>query len=372
MFRRILVPLDGSARAERALPVAARLARALDGTLILVQVVIPPLQPATSLAPPLDIEAAILLEERNAASAYLTQVTQQPELAAIRHESIVLEGSPAEMILDAVQASKTDLLILCSHGRTGLLRWVLGSVAQRLIHHAPIPVLVLRQQGPLPLSDDSRPLRALVPLDGSWLAEAAIGPAAALASALAPQRQRIVHLVQVVRLATGGSQAGARASRDERAKEAALRKVQDYLSHTADRLGQGPLAHPQVKVTCSAIADQDVAGTLVDLAQRGTTAQGVGNAGSFDLIAMTMQGQGGLQRWMMGSIAERVLSASKVPLLVLRPKEVGVPGRLIAHFATKEATQPPGGIGLANITSGATPTPFLPQALSDRADRTHA
>lgn len=136
MFHRILVPLDGSAPAQRVLPVAARLARALDGALILVRVVQPPLQPATSLAPALAVEANMLSEELDRATVYLAQVSQLPDLAGIRYETVTLVGIPAEMILDAVRTHQADSVILCSHGRTGLLRWALGSVAQRVTHQA--------------------------------------------------------------------------------------------------------------------------------------------------------------------------------------------------------------------------------------------
>jgi nucleotide-binding universal stress UspA family protein len=322
MFRRILVPLDGSAPAQRALAVAAQLAHALDGTLILVRVVQPPLQPATSLAPSLEVEEQILSEELERATTYLTQMTQQPELAGIRHETAALVGFPTEKILDAVDTHQADSIILCSHGRTGLLRWTLGSVAQRVVHHALVPVLLLHQQGPALATDAHRPVRALIPLDGSKQAEAALGPAAMLVGALAPQGQGILHLVQVVRLPAAES-------------EAALREAEAYLNRTAETLRKGPLAHLQV--TWSAIPDKDIAGALVDLAQSGQTIQGTGSTGSFDLIAMATQGQGGLQRWLMGSVTERVLSGSKLPLLVVRPKAIADTHRFNAAQTTNEA-----------------------------------
>lgn len=322
MFQRMLVPLDGSPPAERALPVAVRLARALDGTLILVRVAHSPLQPATSLAPPLEVEAKLLSEELERATAYLAQVTQQPDLTGIKCETVALVGYPAEMILGAVHTHQADSIILCSHGRTGLLRWALGSVAQRVVHHASIPVLVFHQQGPAFAPDAQRPLRALIPLDGSELAEAAVGPAATLVSALTPQGQGILHLVQVVRLLPAAS-------------AAALREAQVYLSRTAEHLRKGPLA--QLQVTWSAIPDKDVAGALVDLAQSGQPSQGSGSIGSFDLIAMATHGRGGLQRWVMGSVTERVLSASQLPLLVVRPKEVVETHRFHADPTAKEA-----------------------------------
>src|SRR5579871_1652716 len=102
MFTRILVPLDGSALAQRVLTVAARLARALNGTLILVRVVQPPLQPAVSLPPPIEVEDEILAAELDQAKEYLAQMTQRPELVGITCETVTPIGYPAEMILEAV------------------------------------------------------------------------------------------------------------------------------------------------------------------------------------------------------------------------------------------------------------------------------
>jgi nucleotide-binding universal stress UspA family protein len=336
MFNRILVPLDGSERAEQALAVAARLARALDSTLILVRVVQPLTQPATSLVPPLDVEGRILSEDLDEATTYLAQIAQRPELAGLKHERESLVGYPSEMILEAVHASRADVIILCSHGRTGLLRWMLGSVAQRIVHQASVPVLVLQQQGPMLIADTQHPLRVLAPLDGSWLAEAALAPAVTLVSALAPQGQGSVQLVQVVRPPPGKAEARSPASPGTVTREAGLLEAEDYLRRVAEQLNNGPLASLRVQITWMTLIEKDVAGALVDLAQGGKTAQATGSAGGFDLIAMATHGRGGLHRWVMGSITERVLSVSRVPMLVIRPKEVIVPSRIDAALAQNQ------------------------------------
>ena len=337
MFHRILVPLDGSARAERALPVAARLARAMNGTLVLARVAQPPLQPASSLAPPLEVGAALLSEEVEHATTYLAQIMKQAEMVGVGYEPVTLVGYPAEMILEAVRTYKADSVILTSHGRTGLLRWVLGSVAQRVVYQATVPALVLHQQGPLPLPENEGPLRALVPLDGSGLSEAMIGPAATLVSALAAQGKGIIHLVRVVPASSGEAEASMSTpptSREVGTREAALREAEAYLSRAAENLQKGPLAH--LHVAWSVLANKDVAGALVDLAQRGITAQGSESVGRFDLIAMSTHGRGGLRRLVIGSVTERVLSASKLPLLILRPREVAA-NQFNVNQASEEA-----------------------------------
>lgn len=79
--------------------------------------------------------------------------------------------------------------------------------------------------------------------------------------------------------------------------------------------------HPSVQITWHVLTDTDVAGALVHLAQSGAPAQSTEGQDSFDLIAMATHGRGGLQRWVIGSVTERVLSASMLPLLVIRPKQ---------------------------------------------------
>jgi nucleotide-binding universal stress UspA family protein len=147
-----------------------------------------------------------------------------------------------------------------------------------------------------------------------------------------------MHLAQVVRLPP--EDPGVRVPRapEARSREAALLEAQDYLSRIAEQLQRGPLASLQVYITWSAVADKDVAGALVDLAQGGKTGQSSESGARFDLIGMATHGRGGLHRWVMGSVTERVLTASKRPMLVIRPREVVVTSRLDAASSRNETT----------------------------------
>lgn len=175
MFKRILIPLDGSERAERALPVAALLARASGGSIALLRI-------ATGA-----LDAA-----RARAADYLAQIAASPELAGISVHAHVRSGAPAQRILEVAREQQVDLIILGSHGETGLKRWVLGSVAQHVTRQSSAPVLVLHERGGVPThlsAEDTQLVRILVALDGSSLAEATLAPAAYLSAALsAPAR----------------------------------------------------------------------------------------------------------------------------------------------------------------------------------------
>src|SRR5947209_3409641 len=126
MFQRILVPLDGSVRAEEALVLAARLARASGGSLCLLRVV--------NTAAKLEMYgpgAAIFLQDLQSdecmrATAYLATMAYSPSLQGIKVRIATFIGDPATTVLDASLENDTDLIVLCSHGYTGIKRWALG------------------------------------------------------------------------------------------------------------------------------------------------------------------------------------------------------------------------------------------------------
>ena len=201
MFKRILVPLDGSGRAERALPIAARLARASGGSLILVRVAstVPASLPSAS-AKPLLIQT-VGEADRQQAESYLRGMAESELLTGISVEIQVAVGLVAPSILSIAADKHVDMIVICSHGYTGVRRWwMVGSVAAKVARFAEVPVLVLREGGPVPEArhPGEPPLRILVPLDGSDAAKAALVPAAYLAATLAAPGQGALHLLHVV------------------------------------------------------------------------------------------------------------------------------------------------------------------------------
>lgn len=334
MFKRIVVPLDGSPRAERALPVAARIARASGGSIVLLRVAGIPAEYAPAMyasalsASPFygqEVLEAALAEARS----YLAAVAQSEQLAGIRIETSVLSGAAAPTILAVAggdDGSPVDLIVLCSHGRSGFTRWALGSVAQKVARHSPVPVLILRE-GEAELADRltgaAPPLRALVALDGSQVAEAAIVPAARLVATLAAPERGALHLAQVVTLPTLHSEQEYQ-QHDGQIREQALLQATTYLSTVADDLRHSVATGPGLEVTWSVTVNEDVANTLIRMAELGEET-GTSVIQRCDLIAMATHGRGGLQRWMLGSITERVLDGTKLPLLIIRPQELSTP-----------------------------------------------
>ena len=309
MFTRILVPLDGSDRAEQAVPVAARIARAVNGTVILVQVTELPNIFFTEGKYPSQIYSEDLIEEGKALAAnYLDNVSKRPELVGLKTETRVEHGDAAQSILAAVEPLEVDLIVMCSHGYTGFKRWALGSVAHKIIPHCSVPVLVLRDGGPTLVA---KPVYALVALDGSPMSEEVLAPVTQLVAALAPSEKKTLHLIHVVELPLTYGRIGMYQYVNQM-KEEAKRQSQAYLAAVAERLTNGDV--PGLTVTTSVAINVDVAEALVRVAHQELLA-----GGHFDLVAMATHGRSGLQRLLMGGVTDHVMSATRLPMLVVHP-----------------------------------------------------
>jgi nucleotide-binding universal stress UspA family protein len=341
MYKRILVPLDGSTRAERSIPVAAHIARATDGTVVLVQIANLPFtySPYVGSATYADeaIESTLSEVER-----YLNSIANSELLAGIKTITQAVFGTAAPEILATANSYNVDLIVMTSHGNTGMKRWMLGSVAQKIARCSAMPVLVLHEKGPYPVGPrlDTRPLRVLVPLDGSSLAKAAIEPAAQLAVAIAAPGEGSLHLMRVVKPPTT---AELRAASDQESikslEENRLHKAKTYLNSIKDQLHDSPLAQLKLSITWSVAVAQDVAHAIIQMAENGEDAKGAGAFGRCDIIAIATHGRGGLQHWVLGSITERVLGATKLPILVVRPEPAEFKSTLngeVRSDATKE------------------------------------
>jgi nucleotide-binding universal stress UspA family protein len=315
MFAHILVPLDGSARAEEALPVAARIARASRGSIHLLEVIHPLIdyEGGYDTAPPVIEQVAE--SEMAVVTDYLKTLVASPMLDRIQVTTEVAPGLPAQYILAAARSGEFDLTVLCSHGRTGFTRWVLGSVARTLAHESTVPTLVLHKNETASLlahPDAARPLRALVPLDGSPLAEAALEPAAHLVASLAAQGE--LHLTQVVKLFRTPAEEGFESSLDAEATA----RARTYLAQVTGRW-QAMAKELGISISWSAALDADVANALLSRAEPGEQGQGTAGSPGYDLIAISTHGRHGLERWVMGSVTDHLITTTKLPILIVRP-----------------------------------------------------
>ncbi len=324
MFKHILVPLDGSTRAETALPVAARIARAYGASITLLRVVEPPAEYGAYLR-------TLVEDEKAEATSYLDSVAKSDELRGIDTEIKVPGGVVAPTIIAAVQTAHANLVIMCSHGYTGFKRWVLGSTTEKIARHAPVPLLILREGETFSALSPQKPVRALVALDGSPFSEAVFEPATYLVAGLAytlPQSGEL-HLLRVIDLPYTSGRLRSQANIDSQTRDQAKQEAQAYLDGLMARLDEAALAELNIEATTSVESDPDVAEAIIKQAE-GSELNGVPREvsiraplrsaeGLYDLIAMATHGRGGIDQFVMGSVTERVLHTTKLPLLVVRP-----------------------------------------------------
>lgn len=145
MYKKILVPLDGSHHAEVAIPYAVEMARKFDARIVLLRcMVLPePILVGMDMALP-EHYADLQKAERDHVENYLARVRDRPELKDLVDEVKVPFGAPGEAILEFCDVEQCDLIVMSSHGRTGFSKFVYGSVAEKVLHHANCPILLVR------------------------------------------------------------------------------------------------------------------------------------------------------------------------------------------------------------------------------------
>ena len=328
MFSKILVPLDGSARAERALPVAARLARSHNAKVVLLRVVSDIADVGGYMIPSVATDPGVVEREEIEARDYLNGIARTHVFQGVPVEVVVEFGLPAQIILDMIKTREVDGIIIGSHGRTGLSRWVLGSVAQPIVRHSTAPVLLLRQQGPA-LDDDGSlresPFRILVPLDGSEIAEAALEPAQLMGEVFGVNGAYELHLARVIPFLNSSS--------PDKLREESRVEALNYLDRIAKRLSANTASHAHI--TTSVILEIDVADAIARMTRSGELVTGSLISDGCDVIAMATHGRTGLARLAMGSVTERVLSATIAPALIIRPETMN-----LDTAATQEKSTP--------------------------------
>ena len=332
MFKRILVPLDGSKQAEQALPIASHLAKTSGGSLLLLRVVSTFNEFGMYSA---GMSAAKFLQEAldkelTEAAAYLAKLAHVPVTEKIETRIAVYNGQAASSILDIAQEQEIDVIVLCSHGYNSFKRWALGSVAQKVARHSPTPVLLLRGQN-LKLKEKlAHPLRATLALDGSPFAEAALLPAVDIVTALSSPERGELHLLRLVEVPPPDEEFGYMLNADFNFHKTALQEAGEYLQDIRARLLDEQPTRADLQISWSTTECQDIADAIVQGAAFG---KGIGPQKASDLIVLTTHGRSGLHRWLVGSVTERVLQSSTLPLLILHFQ-----GTSASSIAKAEAT----------------------------------
>jgi nucleotide-binding universal stress UspA family protein len=145
MYKKILVTLDGSELAKTALGQAEKLAKTFDAEIILFQVVpFMPIYGSPELVMPLIIDE----KQKEAAEKYLANLAEELRKKGLKVAAMVRTGQQVAVeIIDFAKETGVDLIIMCTHGRSGISRWVLGSIAHKVLTRAETPILLVRSKG---------------------------------------------------------------------------------------------------------------------------------------------------------------------------------------------------------------------------------
>ena len=290
MIERILLPLDGSPLAERALPYAMRIASATGARLILMHGIVPPVIPRQP-----DFDVGMFARKLGEGQVVIPFASATGiEIDAVTHDVYV--DKVAEGICETIVEQGADLVVMSTHGHSGFGRWLYGSVADQVLHRATVPIVLVPATTDHAWPDGAA-FRILIPLDGSGFAEEVLEPVGRLATALEAELV-LVGASGPLEYAYAEGVPFVRAGFD-----AALRETRDYLEGVAARVratGQ--------RVTVDA-----------ETGRAGTVIEGITKRRHIDLIAMATHGRSGVARLALGSVATELLHRSTVPLLVWRP-----------------------------------------------------
>jgi nucleotide-binding universal stress UspA family protein len=301
MYTRILVPLDGSKTAEKALPFARFLARQLKLPVELLEVI--DIAEIGRRIPPdkAQFAGAALENVERSRAKYLKEIAGTfPEVAV---SCAVEKGTAAEVIVDKAAAEKNTLINMATHGHSGIKRWLLGSVAEKVLRGTTNPLLLIRVTEEAKTEGEASLRSVIVPLDGSELAECALPTIAELAQSL--QLEVVLFRAYTIPYsALAVDPEGFYLVSDEELISAMRDEVVAYLNKKAEtikKLGVERIA---------AVAEYGIASDeIISLA--GKTPDNV--------IAMCSHGRSGVKRWVLGSVTETVVRHSGNPVLVTRP-----------------------------------------------------
>ncbi len=297
MFKKILVPLDGSVLAEQALEPALTLAHQTGGELLLLSVAnvkdIVMTEPIGNGIVDLKIDHA---HSPQRLTAYLEGVLGKL-MSHLPIMTEVAEGDVASIIVDTAVDEDVDVIIMSTHGRSGLSRWVMGSVTERVLRHAPCPVLVLREAIPIK--------NILITLDGSPLSEYALEPGLEIARNLESEITLLgVQSTDEIDPAMIAELDKVEPGLGSITQNGYYHRTEDYLDQTLARL------QPEFEKT-------------IHVAPReGTPAPAILDyidVHDIDLVVMATHGRTGLKRWRFGSVTEKVLHEARCALLIIRP-----------------------------------------------------
>jgi nucleotide-binding universal stress UspA family protein len=302
MYTKVLVPLDGSTLAEQALPYVRMLAGPLQATIHLLRVIEGPAPETGAQLTRRLYEIRSESSERRKAHEYLEALAGPMREAGLLVATGVRVGSPAVEIVDEAAKEPDTLVAMSTHGRSGVSRWLVGSVTDKVVRAAATPVLVVRpRESGIP--PEVKLEEIIVLLDGSALAEQALPHVVQLSKAL----NLAVTLLRVPAqpMLYPSQDMGIPTRVYDEVLQEAKEESSNYLRHVGEDLRRRGVATVRER-----IVQGHPAAAIVDFPGQAPNC----------LFAMTTHGRSGLGRWLLGSVTDRVVQHSGQPVLVIRAK----------------------------------------------------
>ena len=294
MYNKILVPLDGSTLSEGVLPYVRSIARALHSPVELLRVN-DPAQPSVQVP---TVNVAEYLEKIAASLSGITAVNCAVE-----------QGYPAAVIVDRAAEQSGTLIAMATHGYSGPQRWLLGSVAEKVLHATKSHLLLVRPTGG-DSGGEAGWKTVLVPLDGSELAETVLPTVAELTTCLKLEAV-LVHVL--IRFYFGSPDAllpvfGGNVPNQQDLWAQASANASQYLTEKVEQLRAQGL--PRVSSLLIEDGPEGAAAAIIELARN--TAD--------NLMIMSTHGRSGIARWLLGSVTQRVVHHTNDPVIVIPPQ----------------------------------------------------
>ena len=299
MLHKILVPLDGSIAAETALVPAMQIGRGTGAELLLLRALEMNYMAMPMMAGGYDWSwpVADLENCRQEIAEYLAGVRRLHDCPTCHVRALEMEGDAASCIVDTAEDEACELIVMSTHGHTGVRRVLFGSVTERVLHAAPCPVLITRAKDPI--------RRMLITLDGSLLGESVMEPALAIAHAAGARiiLMRVNEVVPLNPLDMAASWDWDMPDQEKKLLGERRQAAEAYLREVVARYGLSP---GEVE---SIVLDGPPVERIQEFAR----------LYNIDLLAMSTHGHTGLRRWLYGSVTAQVMRASHCSMLVVRP-----------------------------------------------------
>jgi nucleotide-binding universal stress UspA family protein len=296
MLESILVPLDGSLLAECVLPHVVALSQAFDAKVLLLRVVGENHEPGTTHSvDPLNWQI-----NKTETTVYLKQIDSQLHEAGVKTEIATREGLAADWIIGVAETEGVNLIVLSTHGQSGLTQWGTGSIVQRIIASAQTSLLLVRAHEAESAELNDHHYRRLVPLDGSRRAEHVLP----MVIALARFHHSQIHLVHVVKKPEMARHMPLTQEDSELSDHIVARNQEEIAQYFALMQMRSP--QEGIDVQTHVLISEDVAAALHGFVERE----------NIDLVALSAHGYSGNSQWPYGSIANNFIAYGKVPLLL--------------------------------------------------------